>query len=109
MSNFFKAIKNKKPIKHTELEYRLYYNKDTGLPLFYSMDTNTSGDFIIVDKETYSLADYNVVVKDNTLIKKVFKDVSKLTQHGTETTCHKSDISIVSTSGINWSLRLYDN
>jgi hypothetical protein len=67
------------------------------------------GDFIIVDKETYTQANYSVYVKNGTLVKVIFKDISKLTQHSNETTCYDSDISIVSDKGITWSLRSYDS
>jgi hypothetical protein len=108
MSNFFKAVSNmKRPIKKIQ-DYKLYYKLDTGEPLFYSMD-DADGDFIIVDKTTYSEARYDVYVENKILIKKVFKDISKLTQHGDATTCAVGDISIVSSNGVNWSLRSYDN
>jgi hypothetical protein len=97
----------KRPIKKIQ-DYKLYYKLGTGEPLFYSMD-DSDGDFIIVDADTYSEARYDVYVDNNILIKKVFKDISKLTQHGNETTCCDGDISIVSTKGTNWSLRSYDN
>jgi hypothetical protein len=108
MSNFFKALKNMKHTTKVVHEYMLYYDKDNGKPLFYSMDI-VDGDYIIVDKEEYTQANYNVYVKDGALVKKVFKDISKLTQYGNETMCCDSDISIVSDKGINWSLRSYDN
>jgi hypothetical protein len=108
MSNFFKAIKNLKPNKKNVCEYKLYYDKENGEPLFYSMD-NDGGDYIVVDKKTYSEGRYDVYVKDKKLIKRIFKDISKLTQHGIETTCLDNDITIVADKGMNWSLRIYDN
>jgi len=64
---------------------------------------------MVVDKATYVEARYDVYIENDILIKKVFKDISKLTQHGSETTCHADDISIISDNGTNWSLRTYDN
>jgi len=108
MSNFFKAIENLKPSKTVVHEYKLYYNKENGEPLFYSMDC-VDGDFVIVDKKTYSEGRYDVYVEGGKLFKKTFKDISKLTQHGNETICHRDDISVVSDNGVAWSLRIYDN
>ena len=108
MSNFFKALSNIKRTVATVQSYKLYYDKNTGKPLFYSMD-EVDGDFMVVDKETYVEARYDVYIENDILIKKVFKDISKLTQHGSETTCHADDISIISDNGTNWSLRTYDN
>jgi hypothetical protein len=108
MSNFFKAISNMKNTTKVVSKYILYYNKETGEPLFYSMDL-VDGDYIVVDKEVYTQANYNVCVKDGELIKKIYKDISKLTHHGNETTCHIDDISVISDEGTKWSLRSYDN
>ena len=108
MSNFFKALSSIKHIVQPVQDYKLYYNKETGKPLYYSMDT-VDENYIIVDKITYSEARYDVYVKDGKLIRHVFKDISKLTQHGNEFTCSGNDISIISKSGVNWSLRSYDN
>jgi choline kinase len=108
MSNFFKAVSNMKRTAKVVPEYMLYYNKKNGKPLFYSMNV-VDGDFIIVDKEVYTQANYSVYINDGVLVTMVFKDISKLTQHGNETTCCDDDISIVSTKGTNWSLRSYDN
>lgn len=108
MSNFFKAITNMKHVTKVAPKYMLYYNKDNGKPLFYSMD-EVDGDFVVVDAETYVHANYNLYVKGGVLIKKIYKDISKLTQHGNETTCYDTDISIVSNNGTAWSLRSYDS
>jgi len=108
MHNFFESIKSRKSVTVVKQGYMLYYNKETGEPLFYSMDL-VDGDYIVVDKEVYTQANYNVCVKDGELIKKIYKDISKLTQHGNETTCHIDDISVISDEGTKWSLRSYDN
>ena len=108
MHNFFKALHHKTSLVRAEHEYKLYYNKETGKPLFYSMGNN-EGDFIAVDKELYCEANYNVHVKDGKLVRTVFKDISKLTHCDNGTTCHADDVSIISATGTTWSLRTYDN
>jgi len=104
MSNFFKAIKSRRSVVKKTQQYRLYYDKKTGKPLFYSMEL-LDKDFVVVDREIYSQANLNVYVKNGVLITRVFRDISKLTQHGNETTCHVGDISIITDNGVAWSLR----
>jgi hypothetical protein len=108
MSNFFKAISNMKNTTKVVSKYMLYYNKDNGQPLFYSMDV-VDGDYIVVGVEVYTQANYNVYVKDGELVEMIFKDISKLTQHGNASTCSDGDITLISDEGTNWSLRSYDN
>lgn len=99
MSNFFKALKNKPlaPIQKV-VEYRLYYNKDTGEPISYSME-EIDGEFIIIDKETFVQSKMEVQVVKGKLHKKVYSVVYKLVPNKNEgTACHHTDISIVDTT-----------
>jgi len=106
MSNFFEALKNRTPIEVVTHEFRLYYNKDNGSPLFYSME-DAEGDYIIVDKETYVESSLSVRVIDGKLKKWVFKDISKLVVGTEGTTCHPSDITVVANEGTVWEYKQY--
>jgi len=58
------------PLPPIRYEYRLYYDKSTGNPLFFSMET-PPGDYIIVTKEDYESAAINYIqVIDNKLVRK---------------------------------------
>ena len=109
MSNFFEALKTRTPIEKTEHEFRLYYDRETGSPLFYSME-DKEGDYIVVDKETYAESPTSIRIVDGKIKKYVVRDISKLVQGGNDTTCHNDDITIVvNESGTNWSLRQYED
>lgn len=108
MSNFFEALKNRKPVETVVHEFRLYYNKDDGTPLFYSMD-DVEGDYIIVDKETYVESPLSVCVVDGKLKKWVFRDVSKLVVGTEGTTCHSNDITVIANEGTVWEYKQYVN
>jgi len=109
MSNFFKALKNRKTIEKPEHEFRLYYDKENGKPLFYSME-DKEGDYVIVDKDTYAESPMSIRVVNGKIKKYIFRDISKLVLGGDMITCHNDDISIVTyENGTNWSLRQYEN
>jgi len=96
MSNFFKALKNKPPAPVAQkVEYRLYYNKETGRALFYSM-SNDDGDYVVIDKETYVRGKMNIQVVDGKLHETVYSVVYKLVPNvQTGTPCYEYDVSIV--------------
>jgi hypothetical protein len=96
MSNFFKALANKPlaPIQK-DAEYRLYYDKDTGAPISYSME-EMDGEFIIISKETFVQGKLGVQVVKGKLHKKVYSIVYKLVPNENKgTACYHTDISIV--------------
>ena len=77
------------------LTYRLYYN-DNGTPKCYSME-DLPGKYILVDKETYVLASWNVqVVEDRLHIIQPAVQVKKLRPGAaTGTPCHTLDVCVV--------------
>lgn len=101
MTNFWQALNQVDQTLNTvELEYRLYYN-DLGEPLFYSTD-NELGNYIIIDKETYTAGRYDVQVINGKLIKPtqyVYQKLVPVTQ-GT-------DVAIV-TPDQKWKLKRYE-
>lgn len=117
MSNFFKALESRTPIEKIEHEFRLYYDKETGKPLFYSMD-DKEGDYVIVDKDTYAESPMSIRVVDGRIKKYTFRDISKLVlgrditdnQNKWTVNCHVDDISVVTTEGgTNWSFKQYED
>ena len=75
--------------------YRLYYN-DNGTPKCYSME-DLPGKYILVDRETYVLASWNVQVVDDVLhIIQPAVQVKKLCPGtATGTACHTLDVCVV--------------
>ena len=55
---FVDIIKSKKPV---DINYRLYYNKETGKPLQYTTDEQ-DGDCIVITKQQYAESRYDSVV-----------------------------------------------
>ena len=108
MSNFFEALANRTPIKQVQHEYRLYYDKESGKPLFYSME-DKEGDYVVIDKQTYAESPSNIRVINGRIEKFVFRDISKLVPKGGTINCHSDDITvIVSENGTNWSRKQYE-
>lgn len=110
MSNaFFEALKNLKPRKSTELEYRLYYDPDTGNPLFYT-STHESGTYIVIDKQTYDTSNYHCIIKSGKIINLTTTRVySKLVPSDTGITTHTENVMIVTETGKNWAIKTYEN
>lgn len=47
---------------------RLYYNKETGEPIAYTME-ELDGDYITITSEEYAQGRYDIIVKDNKILK----------------------------------------
>jgi len=52
------------------IEYRLYYQKETGAPIKYSA-MDEEGDYIVITHKDYEIASFQVKVINNRLIKPV--------------------------------------
>jgi len=88
--------------------YRLYYD-DQGLPLFYSME-DLPGNYIDIDKETYSQSSSYVRVRDGQLIRIITNSSRKLIPSNIGVACHPDDVAVVSDSSLNrWALKNYDS
>ena len=55
-----------KPIKIVDKQYRLYYNKETGIPLQYSTE-DREGDYILITKQQYAESRYDSIVLNGKL------------------------------------------
>jgi len=81
--------------KTVDKEYRLYYNKDTGEPIEYSME-KLSGDYITVTKEQYAAGRHDVLVKNKALVSiEDVRYIRKLVPGTFGTACHESNILLV--------------
>ena len=62
---FNEAVANTKTV---ELGFRLYYDKETGKPLFYTSEEH-EGDYLIVDKQTYAEGRYDILIRNEQIYK----------------------------------------
>ena len=94
--------------KPVDLEYRLYYNKETNEPLFYTME-QPDGDYIVVTHEQYSVSRYDLIIH-NGIIVHLIDAVSwtKLVPSDSGTSCRADNVMIVdSTSNTKWASKTY--
>lgn len=76
------------------VEYRVYYNNHGNI-LFYTTE-KPEGDFLVIDKQTYIEARYDLCVADKKLVKKVKGiTIRKYKPDSKGISCHKEDISIL--------------
>jgi hypothetical protein len=99
------AGKRKKPVDFT---YRLYYNKETGEPIAYSME-ELEGDYITVTKEQYHLGRYDVVIKDNEIFKlDSIQYIRKLIPDQKGVACEPTNVLILDpTSNKKWNVKTH--
>lgn len=106
---FFQALQSLPQQEKTELEYRLYYNPESGEPLFYT-STDEPGTYIVVDKNTYNTGNYHCIVKDDKIINlNIVGAYRKLVPSDTGATTHTDNVMIVTETGQNWAIKIYEN
>lgn len=105
-NNLLDALKLLEPQTIKKFEFRLYYNKETGEPLFYTMDEET-GDYIIVTKEQFAECRYDIRIKNNKIEKVQFNAIGKLVPNTKGYGTLRQDVSIVGNE-VYWSLKTYD-
>ena len=96
--------------KKIDIEYRLYYNKETCEPLFYTMEDKSQGDYIVVSKEQYTEGRHDVRIRNGMIEKLVDAEIwTKLVpdQDG-ETYTRADNVMIVDKEGTNrWKIKTY--
>ena len=105
--DFFTLLNNAKlQNKTVDRECRLYYNKETGKPIEYSMET-LEGNYITVTKEQYAQGRHDVIVRNNQIVPiKEIKYIQKLVPSQTGMPCTPSNILIVDkTSNSKWCIK----
>jgi hypothetical protein len=108
MTNFWDALDQVDQTQPEFIpEYRLYYDENTGVPLFYSME-QPEGKFIWIDRDTYARCRFDIRVKKGKIVS-LKPGIGKLVpaEEGIETA--KSDISIVEAgSNTHWKTKTYE-
>ena len=92
-----------------DYEYRLYYNKDTGVPLFYTMEGQPDGDYIEITKEEYTNGRYDILIHKGG-IKNLVDAVSwtKLVPSNEGISTREDNVMIVDDNGAaKWKLKTY--
>lgn len=108
MNNFWEGLAMVQTDTVAEITYRLYYNIESGQPLYYSM-SDESGDYIEITKEQYDASNYHVVVKNKKIVELNKRGYTKLTPASSGTACHPSNVMIVdATKSKYWSLKTYE-
>ena len=102
---FDQIIADNKPVDY---EYRLYYNKETGQPLFYSME-ELDGDYIKVTQEQHSQGRYDILVRKGKIVRQNDSvSWTKLAPSETGTKCRADNVMIVdNNSDIKWTSKTY--
>ena len=103
---FDQIIADNKPVDY---EYRLYYNKETGEPLFYSMEGQHDGNYITVTQKQHSEGRYDILVLKGKIVRQ--NDAvswTKLVPSETGTRCRADNVMIVdNNSDIKWTSKTY--
>lgn len=106
---FFEALKNLEIHVSSPLEYRLYYDPESGQPLFYS-STSEAGTYIVVDQQTYNEGDYHIVVKDGKITKlNSIKSYKKIVPSKNGTSTRRDNVMIIAEQGQQWALKNYED
>lgn len=97
------------PKVKVDFEYRLYYNKQNGDPLFYSMEDNESGDFIVVTHEQYTEGRYDIRILNGKIEKlSESENWTKLVPSSTGTSTRADNVMIVDNNGsAKWKIKTY--
>ena len=106
---FFEALKSLQSPSTFKKQYRLYYDPDSGEPLFYTSD-DEPGTYIVVDKKTYNIGNYHCVVKDNKIVNlNIVGAYRKLVPGNSGVTTHRDNVMIVAEQGQQWAIKVYEN
>lgn len=110
MTNFWKALEMVDMSQpKVEAEYRLYYDPETGDPLFYT-SSDEPGTYIVIDKKAYDASNYHCTVKDGKIINlNVAGAYRKLVPSDTGITTHQHNVMIIAEQGQQWALKTYEN
>lgn len=93
--NFFQVLQQTTWAEPAPVFYRLYYNNETGRPLFYSME-DLPGTYIEITAEQFAASSLKVRVKNGELKPAAPVLPPMLVRSDTHgTPCHPSDVAIV--------------
>ena len=102
---FDQIMSNNKPV---DFEYRLYYNKETEEPLFYTME-QPIGDYITVTQKQHSEGRYDLIVRNGNIINLIDAvSWTKLVPSELGTSCREDNVMIVdSSSNAKWTTKTH--
>ncbi len=102
---FDQIMSNNKPV---DFEYRLYYNKETEEPLFYTME-QPIGDYITVTQKQHSEGRYDLLVRGGNIINLIDAvGWTKLVPSESGTSCREDNVMIVdSSSNAKWTTKTH--
>ena len=92
------------------IEYRIYYEPDTGIILDYTNEIR-KGTYIIVDRETFAKHRFDLKVKKGVLVAPK-PSIGKLIPGSKGQACHPIDITIIvdpTVPATFWNNHTYDN
>jgi len=109
MTNFWQAIEIIDQESNTvNIEYRVYYDKSGNIKFYTCENVESNYEYLIIDKETYERANYNLIVQNNKLKKNSTNNISQKLVHSNEgVICDINDICVISNEGQHWQLRRY--
>ena len=108
-SAFFKALKTIPVQEKVEFEYRLYYDPESGEPLFYT-STDEPGTYIVVDKKTYDISNYHCRVENGKIINlNIVGAYRKLVPSDIGIATHPDNVMLVSDVGQAWKVKTYEH
>lgn len=107
MTNFWQALELVDQTPPVEIEYKLYYDQESGEALFYTTEC-VEGTYITVDKQVFAEGRYDVTVKNNIIVKPDVTSYIKLVPNDTGIRCHPTNVMIIdSNSNKHWSKKQY--
>lgn len=94
------------------VEFRLYYD-DNGRVLCYTCDKLESGNFLVIDAQTYAECRFDLKIIDEKIIDVNKSTVLKLVPSSNGITCALEDNAIIvdetyTGNVINWDLKIYE-
>ena len=109
ITQFWQQVEPLLVTQQPNIFYRLYYDKDSGRPLFYSME-DLPGTWIEIDRATFAAGDTKIKVRNNQIIPDQLGSINKLVPAEFGVCCYKHDITIVSSHSEtqHWNLKYYD-
>lgn len=109
MDEFLKALAAFQPPAAKPIEFRVYYDTETGKILNYTNE-DLPGQYILVDKDTFARHRFDCCVKDGKL-KQYRLPATKMVPADDGTSCHPTDITIIvddKQKSVKWKLKAYE-
>lgn len=109
-NNFLAALAAFQPQSPVAIEYRIYYDRDSGQVLNYTND-DVPGDYIVVDKDTFARHRFDCLIRDGKIVPYRLP-IGKLVPSESGVACDPEDITVISVDGSSsqhWRMRTYED